>query len=96
MSLKKYTPEQVKQEAVLFLSGKSIRVISRELSIPRSTVSWHLIHPLKQIDYSKWVTIRTKLYKYAKSRERAEDEAQHLFEHDYFEGRSIDGCQSGL
>ena len=84
MRLRKYTPEQVKQEANLFLSGKSLKEVSRELGIPHSTVSWHLIYPLKQIDYSRWATIRTKLYKYTKSHKRAEYEAQHLFEQDHF------------
>lgn len=87
MQLRKYTKEQVIKEADLFLTHNwTLRQVSRHLGIPHSTVSWHLIYPLKQIDYSKWITVRTKLYKYAKSHKRAEDEAQHLFEHDYFEG----------
>lgn len=79
MRLKKYTEEQIKQEAELFLSGKNLKQISTELGIPYSTVSWHLIYPLKQIDYPKWVAIRTRLYHYAKSYERVIDEAQYLF-----------------
>lgn len=68
--LRKYSRQDIKQEAQLFLHGDSIPTISRKLGIPVSTVSWHLIHPLRRINYPAWLTIRYKLIPRAKNLER--------------------------
>ena len=68
----KYKPQDVIAEADLFLSGHTLVNISNKLDIPVSTVSWHLIYKLEQIDPEKWVNVRKYLNKFAKNKIRAE------------------------
>lgn len=72
--MKKYSPKVIKQEAQLYLSGKTIPAIAIELGIPISTVSWHLIHPLSKIDYRAWIAIRYRLLHRAKNARRRDYE----------------------
>lgn len=72
--MRKYSDEQIKMEAKLFLEGNSIREISDKLHIPKSTVSWHLIHPLKRIDFESWAIIRSRLAGSAKDSFRLHNE----------------------
>lgn len=74
----RYTPECVKKEAEMYLSGDSILTIARKLKMPNQTVSWHLIHPLKRIDYSAWIAIRYKLLSRAHDPERQSLEEQEI------------------
>lgn len=67
MRLYKYSNQTVLKEADLLLSGHTLNQISEILKIPISTVSWHLIKPLFFLDYSKWVEVRKRLNKFAKS-----------------------------
>lgn len=67
MKLYKYSAEIVSREAKLYLEGYSIPQIAKMLKMPNQTVSWHLIYPLKEIDYWSWIEIRDKLLKRAKS-----------------------------
>lgn len=89
--LQKYTKETVIQEADLFLQGYPIRRISKTLGVPRSTISWHLIKPLKDIDSHLWVRVRERLNKYAKNKiRRAEDQ---VFIDLYHNARIKEDCQ---
>ena len=74
MGLLKYTVNDIRKEAEMYLAGKSIPSIAAELKMPVSTVSWHLIHPLKDIDYRAWVVIRCKLLNRARNKDRQECE----------------------
>ena len=75
----KYTDREINLEAILFISGKSILEISKLLKIPSSTISWHLIHPLKKINYTAWLTIRYKLLRRAKNTDRLIDETNEIY-----------------
>lgn len=70
MKLRKYTEQDVLYEAELFLDGATIRTIAQVLNIPKSTVSWHLIKPLRTIDLSLYKQVRKQLNRYAKSQQR--------------------------
>lgn len=48
--LYKYSEEVVKAEAVLVLANKPYSYVSRVFGIPLSTVGWHMLHALKDID----------------------------------------------
>ena len=48
--LKKYSTDTIRAEALLILSNKTYTYVSRELGIPLSTVGWHMLHALKDID----------------------------------------------
>ena len=48
--LYKYSEEVVKAEAVLVLSNKPYSYVSRVFGIPLSTVGWHMLYALKDID----------------------------------------------
>lgn len=67
---KKYTSEDILVKANMFLAGYNLKRISNTLNTPISTVSWHLIYPLKEIDYATWMRVRDKLDKYAKNKSR--------------------------
>jgi hypothetical protein len=58
----------------LFLAGHSLGTISRELNVPLSTVSWHLIHPLREIDERRWLKVRKQLLRFARDSKRASAE----------------------
>lgn len=79
MNLRKYTKITVLCEADLFLAGHSLGTISRELNIPLSTVSWHLIHPLREIDERRWLKVREKLLRFARDSKRASVEELAIF-----------------
>lgn len=67
----KYSDSDVLYEAYLFcVECKSMLEISRYLKVPRSTVSWHLLYPLKDIDYMLWTEVRRKCIKHAKKPRR--------------------------
>lgn len=70
MKLRKYTERDIINEAELFLKGTNIRTIAQILNIPKSTVSWHLIKPLRTIDLSLYKQVRKQLNRYAKSQLR--------------------------
>ena len=78
MKLKKYLPQTIKAEARLYLDGKSLPVIAKALGIPLSTVSWHLIYPLRYIDHDLWLKVRKNLLKYAKNYRRFIDESDKI------------------
>lgn len=59
-NLYKYSDDTVIKEADMFLSGAKLSDISAALHIPKSTISWHLIHPLMKLDFDKWVQVRKK------------------------------------
>lgn len=67
---RRYTQEDILAEANMLLSGRTIIQVSKILSMPPSTVSWHLIYPLEEIDYYLWKKVRAKLDKYAKNKSR--------------------------
>lgn len=67
---RKYTQEDILAEANMFLSGNTIKQVAVALKVPVSTVSWHLIYPLKEIDYATWMRVRVRLDKYAKDKSR--------------------------
>lgn len=67
---RKYTQEDILAEANMFLSGNTIKQVAAALKAPISTVSWHLIYPLKGVNYSVWVRVRVRLDKYAKNKSR--------------------------
>lgn len=69
-----YSDQHVLAEGALFLCGCSIAQISKLLDTPRSTVSWHLIHPLKTLDYPAWIKVRAKLIRYGKNNARIREE----------------------
>ena len=70
IKLRKYTSETVLREAEMYLEGYSITQIAKQLKMPNQTVSWHLIYPLKEIDYTSWIEIRDRLLKRAKNPKR--------------------------
>lgn len=88
--MRKYSDEQIKMEAKLFLEGNSIRKISDKLNVPKSTISWHLIHPLKRIDFESWIIIRSKLIGSAKDLLRLHNEMAIIESYN----QSIDGKKS--
>ena len=90
MKLVKYSSTDIRTEAQLFLGGKSIPTIASILNIPVSTVSWHLIHPLKDIDYTAWIAIRYKLLNRAVNKDRQEREELAIS----FSGVSIDNLSA--
>lgn len=67
---RRYTQEDILAEANMFLSGNTVKQVAVTLKAPVSTVSWHLIYPLKDINYSVWVRVRVRLDKYAKNKSR--------------------------
>lgn len=71
MALRKYSPETVITEADMLLSGMKLSDISQALDIPMSTVSWHLIYPLRYINFDKWARVRKLINKFAKNKSRA-------------------------
>lgn len=74
----RYTRDTIIEEAQLYIQGHSIPQISKELGIPVSTVSWHLIHPLEHIRYLDWLVIRYRLIRRAKNPSRADYESWHI------------------
>lgn len=74
MKLRKYNSRIVRKEAKMYLDGYSMNQISAKLNIPIQTISWHLIHPLADINYDAWIKIRKKLLGQAK------DPARQAFE----------------
>lgn len=75
---RRYSKEDVLREAELYLAGKSIPDISKELKTPFQTVSWHLMHPLRNYDYSAWIVIRNQLLHRAKNMKRKEQEQSEI------------------
>ena len=67
---RRYTTEDILAEANMLLTGRTIIQVSRLFSTPPSTISWHLIYPLKEIDYALWKKVRARLDKYAKNKKR--------------------------
>lgn len=67
---RRYTSEDILAEANMLLTGRTIVQVSKIFHMPASTVSWHLIYPLKDIDYYLWRKVRAKLDKYAKNKSR--------------------------
>lgn len=61
MELSKYDLEIVIQEARLLLEGQNLHQISKELKIPLATISWHLLFPLKVMDYPLWIQVDEEL-----------------------------------
>ncbi len=75
MRLRKYTERDIITEAEMFLNGANIRTIAQILNIPKSTVSWHLIKPLRTIDLVLYKQVRERLNKFAKSQLRVWQDA---------------------
>ena len=67
---RKYTPEDILAEANMFLAGHNLSQVSAALSVPMSTLSWHLIYPLRDVNYALWTQVRARLDKYAKNKSR--------------------------
>lgn len=61
MSLYKYTSDTVLQEADLIIAGNKLREVSALLKIPISTVSWHMLNSLKQLDLTRYEKVRVRL-----------------------------------
>lgn len=78
VKLNKYTNDCVEREAELYFTGYTITAIASRLNMPRSTVSWHLIFPLKEINFRYWLRVRQKLHDYAKNPIRATEESKEL------------------
>ena len=55
---KRYTEEVIRAEAVLILCNKTYQYISDVFGIPLSTVGWHMLHALKNIDPYLWQQTR--------------------------------------
>lgn len=78
MKLVKYTDRDVIIEAKLVLKGFTMRDITELTGAPKSTISWHLIHPLKYIDFDLYTKVRRKLNKYARDLQRKNQEASYF------------------
>lgn len=78
MKLRKYNSAHVLLEAGMFLNGMSISDIAYQLNMPNQTVSWHLINPLKELDYNAWLCIRYKLLRRARNKNRAAWESMQI------------------
>lgn len=71
----RYTESDILKEACMFCKEHiSIVEIAKRLQMPRSTVSWHLLYPLKNINYSLWVVVRKECFTHAKKPEYYMDE----------------------
>lgn len=71
----RYAENDILKEACMFCKERvSIAEIAKRLRVPRSTVSWHLLYPLKNIDYSMWVAVRKECFIHAKKPEYYMDE----------------------
>lgn len=55
---RRYTDEIIRAEAVLLLCNKTYQYISDVFGIPLSTVGWHMLHTLKDIDPYLWQQTR--------------------------------------
>lgn len=55
---RKYTDEIIRAEAVLLLCNKTYQYISDVFGIPLSTVGYHMLHDLKNIDPYLWQQTR--------------------------------------
>ena len=71
---RRYTKNDILTEAHMYcVEQMTVVEISERLKVPRATVSWHLLYPLKDIDYCMWVKVRCKCLAYAKKPERYMD-----------------------
>lgn len=68
MTMYKYSNQDVFNEADLILAGYTLERASAQLCIPKSTISWHLIHVLKYIDHDRWSQIRKKFIKWERKK----------------------------
>ena len=72
---RRYTEEDILAEAEEYLKdGVRMQDAADTLNIPLSTLSWHLLHPLKNINYNMWVAVRKRCFMYAKKPEYYMDE----------------------
>lgn len=59
---RKYTDEDILTEANKYLEeGMTVISVATMLSMPISTLSWHLQYRLKDIDYALWVRVYDKI-----------------------------------
>lgn len=66
----RYTESDILKEARMFCEARiSIAGIAKRLQMSCSTVSWHLLYPLKNINYSLWVAVRKECFTHAKKPE---------------------------
>lgn len=71
---RRYTKNDILTEAHMYcIEQMTIVEISERLKVPCATISWHLLYPLKDIDYRMWVKVRCKCLAYAKKPERYMD-----------------------
>lgn len=71
---RRYTKNDILTEAHMYcVEQMTVIEISEQLKVPRATVSWHLLYPLKDIDYHMWVKVRCKCLAHAKKPERYMD-----------------------
>lgn len=68
--LRKYTEEILRAEAVLILSNKTYEYVGRVFGIPLSTVGWHMLVALKDIDPYLWKQVRMVIAKHKGARRR--------------------------
>lgn len=62
---KRYTEEDILVEAKEYLKDDARLVdVAKTLHMPLSTLSWHLLHPLRDIDFALWAEVRAKTYKF--------------------------------
>lgn len=76
---KRYAPEEILQEAELYLNGMTMPVISMKLRVPISTISYHFINQLKRLDYESWIYIRNRLVTKAKNLTRVREETEEIY-----------------
>ena len=60
---RRYTEEDILAEAEEYLKdGVRMQDAADTLSIPLSTLSWHLLHPLHSVNRGLWQRVREKVY----------------------------------
>lgn len=68
---RRYTDDDILTEARLFCElNMSIADIAKSLGIPLATVSWHLLYPLKNLNYRMWITVRYRCFAHTRKPER--------------------------
>lgn len=78
---RRYTDDDILTEARLFCElNMSIADIAKSLDIPLATVSWHLLYPLKNLNYHMWITVRYRCFAHTRKPERylSEEDARKI------------------
>ena len=86
---RRYTDDDILTEARLFCElNMSIADIAKSLGVPLATVSWHLLYPLKNLNYRMWITVRCRCFAYTRKPER------YLNEEDVYKIEAVVGGTS--